>query len=128
MKPLTHEWIEKAEGDFASAQREIRARKSPNYDATCFHSQQCIEKYIKARLQEADIQFGKIHDLSVLLDLVLMVEPFWEPFRQSLRVLSAYAVEFRYPGQSADRETAIEAFRICRNIRKVIRESMKLEK
>jgi hypothetical protein len=25
MKPLTHEWIEKAEGDFASAGREVRA-------------------------------------------------------------------------------------------------------
>lgn len=127
MKPLTLEWIEKAEGDFASAQREIRARKSPNYDAACFHSQQCIEKYIKARLQEADIPFGKMHDLSALLDLALHVEPFWEPFRPQLRVLSTYAVEFRYPGQSADRETAIEALRICRDIRKVIRKSLQLE-
>ena len=94
MKPLTLEWIEKAEGDFASAQREIRARKSPNYDAACFHSQQCIEKYIKGRLPEAEVQFGKIHDHSALLDLVLIVEP----FRPGLRLLSVYAVEFRYPG------------------------------
>lgn len=127
MKPLTLEWIEKAEGDFASAQRELRARKSPNYDAACFHSQQCIEKYLKARLQEAEIPFGKIHDLSALLDLVLHVEPFWESFRPQLRVLSAYAVEFRYPGQSADRETAMEALRTCRDIRKVIRKSLQLE-
>ena len=127
MKPLTFEWIDKAEGDFASAQREIRARKSPNYDAACFHSQQCIEKYFKARLQEAGIQFGKIHDLSVLLDLVSPVEPFWEPFRPRLRTLNAYAVEFRYPGQSADREAALEAVRICRQVRKVIRESLHVE-
>jgi predicted nucleotidyltransferase len=33
MKPLTHEWVEKAEGDFITAAREYRARKSPNYDA-----------------------------------------------------------------------------------------------
>lgn len=41
MKPLTHEWISKAEGDWHSAQRENRARKQPNYDAACFHAQQC---------------------------------------------------------------------------------------
>jgi HEPN domain-containing protein len=46
------EWISKAEGDFLTAGRELRARKSPNYDAVCFHAQQCAEKYLKAVLQE----------------------------------------------------------------------------
>ncbi len=46
MKPLTQEWIHKAEADFSSAQRELRARKNPNYDAACFHAQQCVEKYL----------------------------------------------------------------------------------
>jgi hypothetical protein len=31
MQLLTIEWIDKAEGDFATAQREIQARKQPNY-------------------------------------------------------------------------------------------------
>ena len=35
MNGPVHEWIEKAEGDFQSAQRELRARKAPNYDAAC---------------------------------------------------------------------------------------------
>ncbi len=124
MKPLTLEWVEKAEGDFASAKRELRARKSPNFDAACFHSQQCIEKYLKARLQEADIPFGKMHDLSALLDLLLPLEPFWDTFRPQLRVLTAYAVEFRYPGQSADEDMARQAVSMCKSIRKVIRKSM----
>ena len=127
MKPLTLEWIEKAEGDFVSAQREIRARKYPNYDAACFHAQQCLEEYLKARLQEADISFGKIHDLSVLLDLILPIEPFWEPIRPQLRTLTAYAVEYRYPGQSADKEMALEAVKICRKIRKIIQQNLGLE-
>ena len=67
MKPLTSEWVEKAEGDFATASREIRVRKSPNYDAVCFHTQQCAEKYLKAFLQEAEIPFGKTHHLIALL-------------------------------------------------------------
>jgi HEPN domain-containing protein len=59
MKPLTREWIEKAEGDFATASREMRARKFPNYDAACFHSQQCVEKYFKALLQETRYSIRK---------------------------------------------------------------------
>ncbi len=43
MQPLTLEWVAKAEGDFSTAGRELRARKAPNYDAACFHAQQCFE-------------------------------------------------------------------------------------
>jgi hypothetical protein len=38
---MTHEWVAKAEGDFTTMERESRARKAPNYDAICFHAQQC---------------------------------------------------------------------------------------
>lgn len=47
MKPLTQEWFDKAEGDWVTAGRELRARKDPNYDAACFHAQQYAEKYLK---------------------------------------------------------------------------------
>jgi HEPN domain-containing protein len=47
-------------------ERESRARKNPNYDALCFHAQQRAEKYPKARLSEAEIAFGKVHDLVAL--------------------------------------------------------------
>ncbi len=55
MKAITQEWVDKAEGDWATLLRESRARKNPNYDAACFHAQQSAEKYLKARLQEARI-------------------------------------------------------------------------
>jgi len=126
MKLLTREWIEKAEADFLSAHREFRARKMPNYDASCFFAQQCIEKYIKARLQEAEIEFGKIHDLVKLLDLVSLVEPLWEAYRPTFRPISAYATDFRYPGESAEKGEAAEALKICRDFRKVARQSLGL--
>jgi HEPN domain-containing protein len=44
MNPLTLEWIEKAEGDFATATREFAVTEKPNYDAVCYHAQQCAEK------------------------------------------------------------------------------------
>jgi HEPN domain-containing protein len=127
MKPLTSEWVEKAEADFISAQREFRARKNPNYDAACFFSQQCIEKYIKARLQEADIEFGKIHDLVKLLELVSPAEVLWELYRPTFRPITAYAVNFRYPGENASKEDAAKVLKICRDFRKIARFSLGLK-
>lgn len=81
MKASTLEWIEKAEDDWDAAQRIYRARKRPNYGVTCFHVQQCIEKYLKAKLNEAGLPIDKTHDLSDLLDNVLPAEPGWATLR-----------------------------------------------
>jgi HEPN domain-containing protein len=109
MKPMTDEWIAKAEGDFAMMERECQVQQDPNYDGICFHAQQCAEKYLKARLCEADISFGKIHDLVALLEQILRIKPEWETFREDLAYLSDFSVTFRYPGESADRESAFDA-------------------
>jgi len=106
MNPLTLEWIAKAEGDYATARREIRARKNPNYDAACFHAQQCVEKYLKSLLQELNISFGRTHNLIALLDMLLGNYPQLELIRSELEYLSVFAVMFRYPGESADKEIA----------------------
>lgn len=127
MKPIAAEWVAKAEGDFAMLERECRARKNPNYDGICFHCQQCAEKYLKARICEADISFSKIHDLVALLEQVLCVEPKWETFREDLAYLSDFAVTFRYPGESADSESALDAQRRCRLFRNAARSALGLE-
>lgn len=124
MKPLTDEWIAKAEADFATASREIRVRKSPNYDAVCFHAQQCAEKYIKALLQEAEVPFGKTHHLIALLELVLNVERSWELLRPQLQSLNAYSVSIRYPGEAADKVIAREALRLADIIRTKARQGL----
>ena len=126
MKQLTLEWIEKAEGDFNLLEREIRARKNPNYDAVCFHAQQCAEKYLKGRLIEAGIKFPKTHDLVLLMDLTLPVEPLWEIHRDALSFLSGFGVEFRYPGESADLAMAKKVQKSGRAFRTLARETMGL--
>lgn len=128
MKPLTAEWIAKAEADFATAQRESRVKKNANYDGICFHYQQCAEKYLKARLCEAEIPFGKTHDLVALLREVVKVEPKWAIFRKDLTYLSHFAVEVRYPGESADKKSAVEAKQLCSFFRKIARSSLGLRK
>ena len=126
MKQVTGEWIAKAEGDFATAQRELVATDHPNYDAVCFHTQQCVEKCLKAFLQEANIIFPRTHDLSDLLASALSIEPTWTSLTADLNALSAFAVEYRYPGESAELNEASEAFQKCGNIRQVIRRALRL--
>lgn len=53
MNEVVNEWVVKAEGDFLTAAREVKANP-PNYDAVCFHAQQCIEKLLKALLIQND--------------------------------------------------------------------------
>ncbi len=124
MKAITQEWVSKAEGDFATAQRELEVKELPNHDAVCFHSQQCIEKYLKACLQEAEISFGKTHDLTALLNLLITLEPNWNTMRPTLDALTTYAVEFRYPGASANQFLANQAFQDCSSIRQIIRQHL----
>ncbi len=127
MKPITTEWVKKAEGDFAMMERECQVQDNPNYDGICFLTQQCAEKYLKARLCEADISFAKIHDLVALLEQILPIEPEWESFREDLAYLSDFAVTFRYPGESAGAEAAFDAQRRCRRFRGAARKALGLE-
>jgi len=120
MQPLTTEWITKAEADLATARRELRARTAPNYDAACFHAQQCAEKYLKALLQEAIIPFGKTHNLSLLLDLLEDHYPALAFIRPTLAILNVYAVEYRYPGESADKDIARQAVKMAEEVKQVV--------
>jgi len=126
MKRIALEWLAKAEGDFATVERESRARTHRNNDAICFHAEQCVEKYIKARLAETSISFPKTHDLTLLLDLAKSSEPMWEVFRGDLAFLTECAVKFRYPGESATKKTSTIALEMCRVFRKAARESLGL--
>jgi HEPN domain-containing protein len=100
MKPATREWIDKAEAHYAAALLLRRSRKKHTRDIVCFHLQQCVEKYLKARLNEAGITFPKTHDLERLLDLVVVVEPLWASLRPLMATITDYAVEARYPGRT----------------------------
>ena len=124
MKKATCEWVDKAEGDFRTAGRELQA-KPPNYDATAFHSHQCVEKYLKARLIEAGAGFPKTHDLTSLLDLLSKIEPSWTTIRESLDALASLGVEVRYPGMSADLEDAENALKAAKKVRSLVRSSLK---
>lgn len=120
MKEIAKEWITKAEEDYRVAVRELKA-KPPALGPVCFHAHQCIEKYLKAILQENDVPFQKIHDLDVLIDLSKRIFPVLEKSRKDLIRLNTYAVEVRYPGLNPLKKDAIEAVSIMKQVRNLIR-------
>jgi HEPN domain-containing protein len=125
MNPLALEWVQKAEGDYAVTQWLAQAAV-PVHDAICFHAQQCIEKYLKAWLQEANIAFRRTHDLEELLDMILPIEPAWAVWKPEFLVLTTHAVDFRYPGRSAASGDAQHATLICSQVRQAVRVSLGL--
>ncbi|MGC1379097.1 MAG: HEPN domain-containing protein [Anaerolineales bacterium] len=124
MNPQTAEWVAKAEGDFATAGRERRARKSPNYDAVCFHCQQCAEKYLKAVLQENGKHIPKIHNLVELMLLCEEIDGSFEMLRADLVTMERYAVRGRYPGEVAEKEDAQAAYTAMGVTRNFVRQRL----
>jgi len=126
MNSIVSEWVEKAEGDFQTAEREMRARKAPNYDAVCFHAQQCAEKYLKAFLIHRQIPFRPIHDLEVLLGLITPIGTDFEFIRDLLLLLNDYAVDIRYPSEFATKDEARAAVKAMRTVRAFMRQKLGL--
>jgi len=121
MKPATREWVRCGEEDYDVATALMRRRTRTAGNSIGFHCQQCVEKYLKARPEEAGLIVPRTHDLVVLLQLLLPVEPLWVSFAPALRGLNDYAVRFRYPGHVATRADARSALKLCRSLRGDVR-------
>jgi len=120
MKPAAREWVKKAESDFEAALALMR-RKKVLADPICFHCQQCVEKYLKARLEEAGKHVPRTHDCAALLNELLSLEPIWAPWRKMLARLSDFAVRLRYPDGSATKAEARQAVKDSSAVRKEVR-------
>ena len=127
MNPLTLEWVELAETDYGSVKLHLEhAFKSPFYNIICFHAQQCIEKYLKAWLQEANLPTPRTHELNDLLDLCVPTRPAWEAWRSDFSAFDKYAVDARYPGYIATEADAEHAVGICNEVRQTVRDMLEL--
>ena len=120
---LVKQWIEKAEEDFRTADYLLTLKEDCPLNSVCFHSQQCVEKYIKALLIYFSIQFPKSHDVIELLNLVPKKHrPDLSIY--DLAITNRYAVDTRYPGEweIVTRKEAEESVRIAGNVRQKIKQ------
>ena len=120
MSGKVSDWIEKAEGDFATALRELHVTSCPNYDAVCFHCQQCIEKLLKGALTRCGVHPPHVHDIAYLVKLLREAGTALPAEDRDLRLLSQSAVVFRYPGENATAEDATEVMAICERLREAL--------
>ena len=68
MKPITEEWLSKANEDLDVGREIIGKEHLTNMVA--FHSQQAVEKTLKAVIEECDAPFLKTHNLQRLLGAI----------------------------------------------------------
>ena len=120
MKKLTREWIRKAEADHRTASA-LSGHVPPLNDGVSFHCQQCVEKYLKALLEELGLGVPKTHDLDHLLTLLKSHYPQLRSLRRGLLFLSDYAVEIRYPSNWTTRRQAQAAQRWADRVRTMVR-------
>ena len=122
-----NDWVEYAEEDFTVAKSTLK-RSKPLTTSSCFHSQQCAEKYMKAMLVAKDFEFPKTHDLLILDALCNKAGILTGYTKEDLGRLSGYAVHTRYPGNQPTREDAKEALEIVSNVRRFARSFLGLKK
>ena len=116
MKNATREWVKKADADYRGA-RSLAMQTPPLHDLVCFHCQQCAEKYLKALLEELGIAVAKTHDLDKLLSTLQPHHRGIGKVRPGVRFLTEFAVDTRYPGNSATKRQAQAALRWADQVR-----------
>jgi len=117
-------WVERAEEDFKIATHELSRGEDAALGGICFHSQQCLEKYLKALLVLHRVDFPKIHDLEILLGMIpksVLNIPV-----DDVLPLNRYSIEGRYPGdwELPSRKEAEEALELMTKSRDAIRKCL----
>lgn len=96
MRSEAEGWVASAEIDY---ELTIRSAVPPEIEeGVCFHAQQCIEKYLKALLEDASRPIPRTHDLGTLAAMVVDLIPALAPFEPDLKTMGPLAVAVRYPG------------------------------
>lgn len=115
---VVRQWIEKAEHDLINGRHTMTLADDCPYDTVCFHAQQAAEKLLKAMLSHLGIEFTKIHDITVLVDLLPKTSRPGISVEEQAR-LTQWAVAARYPGveEEPSRQDAAEALRLAEAIK-----------
>ncbi|HUS60228.1 MAG TPA: HEPN domain-containing protein [Nevskiaceae bacterium] len=80
--------------DLKSAQASF---KDEIYSSACFHSQQTVEKSLKALLLHFEAEIVKTHDLLLLLSRAVKYEKELKKFKKTAAFLNKFYIPTRYP-------------------------------
>lgn len=96
-------WLGKADMDLLSAQRLLEIEPKI-LDNACFHSQQAIEKYLKAFLTYHGRDIERTHNIIFLLSECASFDPAFATIDP--QNINVYAVQGRYPDFSLQPDAA----------------------
>jgi len=125
---LVRQWLKKAEDDWRLRRR--LAMDSGSYaEASAFHAQQAVEKYLKAFLTWHQVEFLKTHDIKRLLTLASTRDPSLAEALSDAADLTAYAVEYRYPGEypPVTKDDAVGAVAVADRVREQVRKRLPIQ-
>ena len=123
----TKKWIEKAEKDFLAAETLYR---EGIYEYSIYHSQQAVEKYLKAFLTYFNKPFGKTHNIIKLIEMCKEIDKdFDKLLNLDIHFLFPLGLIVRYPEFDIEikEEDAKEALDIARKVREFILNKLNIE-
>ncbi len=101
---LARNWLTKAKHDLLAA-KKLSSDKEIYGDIAIYHCQQSAEKAIKGFLILHNQDFPRTHDIRLLTQLAIKINPDFEIYQETSEVLTPYAIEFRYPSDVMDPTT-----------------------
>jgi HEPN domain-containing protein len=93
---LVKNWLIKSQHDLLAAQK-LSGEPEIYADVAIYHCQQSAEKALKGFLILHDQNFPRTHDVRLLLQLAIVINPILQQQQEASEILTPYATEFRYP-------------------------------
>ena len=129
MKDKVKEWVKYADLDYRSA---LKLNEDEYLTASAaFHCHQAVEKYLKALIENLDIDVPRVHTLLVLMNIV-MKNYNMEFDRDVLDQINEVYIDTRYPSSSGltpyglpQRDTITIFLSFVENIKEKIAELLK---
>lgn len=118
-------WLIKAFEDYRTIENEFKLPKEEMVTTTiCFHAQQFVEKMLKSYLYSKGIEFGRTHNLELLIKLCSQIDKSFS--KLNVGNLSDYAIEVRYPDNFyiPTLEEARRSFEIAQNVKEFVLEKL----
>ena len=96
---LAREWLRYAKSDLSTAKHMFENVSPGEIEISCYHTQQCAEKSLKAFLILRMIDPPRTHDLVELVKLCMAHDLKFSTLQQYCTFLNPYGVNARYPNE-----------------------------
>ena len=104
---LVEKWFKRAQSDLITAFHMYEDVYPKELNISCYHSQQAVEKALKAYLLFQDVEPPYTHDLRMLCQLCIKCDAAFSEYLDDCDDLTGYATITRYPDdfEATEQET-----------------------